>query len=257
MNLVPLDGLGWLLACLLPFLFVQRWLHQNIHDLFLIVTRRPMMALGFFCLLFFPGVLLHEGSHFLAARLLDVRTGRFSLFPRRLADGRVLLGYVETARSDPLRDTLIGAAPLISGGVAVTLISSQVLGLPELALNPFEYGWSQLWQGLAELLALKDVWLWLYLTLVISSTMMPSRADRRGWLPVLLVLALLTGAALFAGAGAWMAEWLASALNRGLRALALVFGISLGVHLALGVPLWLLRALAGTIINRPRPTATP
>jgi hypothetical protein len=36
---------------------------------------------------FFPGVLLHEGSHFITAKLLQVRTGRFSIIRARYRTG--------------------------------------------------------------------------------------------------------------------------------------------------------------------------
>ena len=76
MNLGQIDGLVWLVVCLAPFLLVQRWLHRDIQAVFLLLTRRPELTIGLFSLLFFPGVLLHETSHFLMAVLLRVRTGR-------------------------------------------------------------------------------------------------------------------------------------------------------------------------------------
>ena len=126
---VYLDGLGWLLLMLGPLLFAQRWLHREIQILFLLLTRKPVIALGLFSLLFFPGVLLHELSHYLVARLLGVRTGRFSLLPSLMADGKLRLGYVETAGSDVVRDALIGTAPLLSGGAAVAFLGINRLGL--------------------------------------------------------------------------------------------------------------------------------
>ncbi len=51
------------------------------------------------------------------AKLLGVRTGKFSLIPQPLPDGHLQLGYVEAAHSDILRDSLVGAAPLITRDV--------------------------------------------------------------------------------------------------------------------------------------------
>src|SRR5512145_1583640 len=101
-----------------PLLFAQRWLHRETQLVFLLLTRSARLALGLFSLLFFPGVLLHELSHYLMARLLGVRTGRFSLLPELMPDGKLRLGFVETAETDIVRDALIGAAPLISGCIA-------------------------------------------------------------------------------------------------------------------------------------------
>ena len=82
-------GLLWLILALGPLLILQRLLHREIQLIFLYITRRVDLAMALFSLLFFPGVLLHEGSHFLAARLLGVRTGGFSILPHLLPGGRL------------------------------------------------------------------------------------------------------------------------------------------------------------------------
>jgi hypothetical protein len=238
-----LDGLGWLLLTLGPLLFAQRWLHREIQLLFLLLTRRQSVALVLFSILFFPGVLLHELSHYLVARILGVRTGRFSLLPSLMPDGKLRLGFVETSGSDVLRDALIGAAPLISGGAAVAYLGISRLGLVPLAGLISQGDWPGLIQGIQALPAQQDFWLWFYLAFAISSTMLPSAADRRAWLPVVLVLLGLIGIALLAGAGPWMLENLAPWLNRAFRAMATVFGISLALHLVILLPLWLMREL--------------
>ena len=107
-----LSGLFWFILMLVPLILLQRLLHREIQAVFLILTRDPRITMGIFSLIFLPGVFLHELSHFLMAKILGVRTGRFSLFPQSLPDGRLQLGYVETTRSDIIRDSLIGAAPL-------------------------------------------------------------------------------------------------------------------------------------------------
>ena len=55
------------------------------------------------------------------SHLLGVPTGRISLLPKPLENGRLQLGFVETGRTDIFRDALIGMAPLIAGGIVVTL----------------------------------------------------------------------------------------------------------------------------------------
>ncbi len=224
-----------------PLLFAQRWLHREIQLVLFLLTCRQGIALGLFSVLFFPGVFLHELSHYVAARLLGVRTGRFSLLPKVMADGKLRLGYVETAGSDLVRDALIGAAPLITGGAAVAYLGISRLGLVSLAAFAGQGDWVSFWQGLSMLPALPDFWIWFYLAFAISSTMLPSASDRRAWLPIAAVVLGLAGLALLAGAGPWMLENLAPWLNQAFRAMATVFGISLVLHLVLLFPFRLLR----------------
>src|SRR5512139_1205122 len=101
------DGLMWLLLILGPLLFVQRRLHRETQAVLLLITRHKEISLALFSLLFFPGVLLHELSHYVTARIFGVRTGRFSLLPTPLPDGRLRLGFVETASVDFIRDAII------------------------------------------------------------------------------------------------------------------------------------------------------
>lgn len=237
------DGLIWLLVLLGPFFLLQRRLHLEIQATFLLLTRRVDVALVLFSILFLPGVLLHEISHYLAAHILGVRTGRISLIPRPLDDGRLQMGYVETGKTDLLRDALIGLAPLLAGATFVAYV-----GLIRLDLVGF---WQQIASGAANDLSLglhylvnqPDFWIWFYLLFVISSTMMPSRSDRRAWLPVLLIGLILLGLGLLAGAGPWMLENLSPYVNLALRTLAILLAISLGVHLVLVVPFYLFRVV--------------
>lgn len=236
-----MTGLLWFAASLLPLLILQRRLHWEVQAIFLLLTRRQDITIILFSLLFFPGVLLHETSHWIVARLLQVKTGRFSLLPQPLPDGKLQMGYVETARADVFRETLIGAAPMITGGAFTAYAGLMGLGL--LTLWQISLGGSL--QGL--LLALRDMarqpdfGLWLYLTLVVSSTMLPSASDRRAWLPLAGILASLAALALFMGAGPWMAANLAPRLDQALQAAAVVLVVSDVVHAALLPPLWVVR----------------
>ncbi len=233
-----LDGLLWLLLLLGPLLILTRRLHRETQAIFLLVTRRPDVALTLFAVAFFPGVFIHEISHFIMARLLGVHTGRFSLIPQPTAQGRLQLGYVETAKSDWLRDSLIGLAPLILGGVFVAYAGLVQLDLVALWGEWLELGPAAFLQVAGGIYHQPDFWLWFYLIFAVSSTMLPSPSDRRAWLPLLLVAGILVVLSALAGAGPWMMENLAPAMNRVLQVLAVVFAISVVSHLILFLPLW-------------------
>ena len=161
-------------------------LYREIQAIILILTRNPGVTMGIFSILFLPGVFLHEISHFLLAKFLRVRTGKFSIFPQPLPDGRLQLGYVETARSDVLRDSLIGAAPLIVGTLFVAYVAIYHLQMRVL-WDVFRNGQFNLfWMGVRALPRVKDFYLWFYLAFAVNSTMMPSESDRHAWLELVV-----------------------------------------------------------------------
>jgi hypothetical protein len=245
-----LTSLLWLLLFLWPLLLLQRMLHREVQLIFLLITGRIDLSIVLFAVVFFPGVLLHEGSHFIAARLLRVHTGRFSLIPRPLPDGRLQMGYVETAPSDWMRDTLIGAAPLITGGLFVAYTGLMRLGLLEL-WQSWQAGGSQaVMKMIPEITTGADFWVWFYLTLVVSSTMLPSSSDRRAWLPLTITILALFFASLLAGAGPWLEQNVAPILDVLFLSVAVVFAISAGVHLILTGPLWLARTLLASWMGK-------
>ena len=233
----------WLLLLLGPFLFLQRRLHHEIQAVFLLITHRSDLSVALFSLLFFPGVLLHEGSHYLMAKILRVPTGKISLVPQAMAGNRLRMGYVETGQADFLRDALIGMAPLLTGGAFVAYAG--VVRLDLLAVwDAFARGdWSATLGALSASYAAPDFWLWFYLLLTVSSTMFPSPSDRRAWLPVAGMLALVIVAALLFGAGEWMSANLLPLLDAALQGVVVVFAISAAVHLVVWLPAWGLRLL--------------
>ena len=234
------DGLIWLLLMLVPLLYLQRGLHREIQAIFLILTRRANITMVLFSLLFFPGVFIHELSHFLMAKLLFVPTGNVSLIPKTIPNGRLRLGYVEVSKTDILRDSLIGKAPLIAGGLFISYAAIYRLNLLPLwdALRAANF--SLFWTGLATLPSLPDFPLWFYLTFAVSSTMLPSESDRNAWLPLTGVTIFLIAIAAFAGADVWMLKTLAPPMNIFFRSVATIFGLSAAVHGILVLPLMLI-----------------
>ncbi len=235
------DGLWWLLLMLGPLIFSQRALHKELQKIFLLLTRRVEVTLVLFSILFLPGVLLHELSHYLFAVSLRVRTGRFSLIPQNLGNGRLQLGYIETEQTDFVRDAFIGLAPLLTGGFCVGYAGRTKLGFLALWDGLVTGNSAIILDSIQEMLARPDFWLWFYLTVVISSTMLPSPSDRRAWLPLGFVISILVGFGVLAGIGPWMIENIGIRLNDVFRTTAIVFGISSGVHFVVLIPAWSIR----------------
>ena len=240
---ILLSGLFWFLLMLLPLVFLQRLLHREIQAVILILTRNPELTIGLFSILFFPGVFLHELSHFLTAKILGVRAERFSLIPTPLPGGRLQMGYVETEHADIFRDSLIGLAPLAAGSLFVAYAGLNRLGLGNL-VGVLTAGQTGLfWKGILLLPQVDDFYLWLYLVFTVSSTMMPSESDRHAWLPLGLWAAVLIAVAVYAGAGGWMLSTAAPLVNNFLNGVATLFGLSVALHIALLLPIFILHRI--------------
>ena len=234
---------------LVPMIFLQRFLQREIQAIFLLITRRPEISTALFSLMFLPGVLLHELSHFIMAQLLGVRTGRFSIIPKKLEGGRLQLGYVETAKTDFLRDALIGVAPFITGGFFVAFAGVSQLGLNTIWENLIHGPLSSINPAINSIVGQPDFWLWFYLTFAVSSTMLPSASDRRAWLPLILVVLGLMGLVLLIGAGPWLLTKFGSALMAAINAITMVFGITVIIHLILSLPTWLIRKTISRMVG--------
>lgn len=224
----------WLGASLALLLLAERWIHRHLQGVALLLTGSPRAAVVLYALPLLPGILLHEISHALAGRLLGVRVGRISVRPK-LIKGRIQLGSVPVERTDALRASLIGLAPLGVGSAAILLIGYFVFGIETLGQALLNGELNTLWAELTVLARTPDAWLWAYAIFAISNTMLPSPTDRQAWPPVLLFLlvcALLAGVVTFvSGQGTWVAEHLGRPVTTALRWLAVACTFTVGVDL--------------------------
>jgi hypothetical protein len=245
--MTQLSGLLWFIFMLVPLILLQRLLHREIQAVLLILTRDPNITMGIFSIIFLPGVFLHELSHFLMAKILGVPTGRFSLIPQSLPDGRLQMGYVETARSDIVRDSLIGAAPLIVGTLFVAYVAIEQFEMRFLWDVLRNEQFNLFWMGMRALPNVRDFYLWFFLVFAVSSTMMPSESDRHAWLELLISIGVLFAITLLFGAGPWMLNNLGPAVGNFFGFVAAIFGLSNFVHILLILPTALMHKILSRI----------
>jgi hypothetical protein len=219
---------------------LQRWLHRHIHGLAYLITGKRNWAILLYAIVLFPGVLLHEISHWLAANLLGVRTGSFSVLPKTKADGSIQLGYVEYYKSSkvgPIRESLIGSAPLITGTAAILLIAFKVFDVTNLALAAETGDIESLSQAITTLFSTNDFLIWLYLMFAFSNAMMPSSSDRKAWPAFALIMVIVAAGLYILGLQDVMMAGLA-------RPVATVFGyLGLAFSLTIGVDLFVIMAV--------------
>lgn len=229
---------------------MQRWINRHLQGLGLLLFGEGDRHLILYYLLLLPGILLHEGSHWLVANLLGVKTGRISFGPTRKGRGQVSLGSVKVARTDPLRDSLIGLAPLIAGSLAILLIAGRGFGLQFPAhLSPPQQ-LRQVLTNVADYATVPDAWLWLYLIFAISNAMLPSESDRRPWLPLMVYLGLLAILYYLVAGVPQVPEDLVSAVLRGLDHLSLAFGLTVIVDALCITVIYLLETVVGGLQGR-------
>lgn len=241
--------LFWVIITLLALLFMQRWIHTHLFGFSLLLMGRPERAVVLYALVLFPGVLLHEVSHWLMATLVGVRTGKLSLRPRRHPDGSIQLGYVEYYKGrilDPVRESLIGGAPLISGTIVILLIGYQVFDVIALAEMVQTGQMSTIGAALRQLYQTPDFLLWLYLLFAIANGMMPSRSDRRAWPGFVIVMVVLALIVYWLGLADKVMVGLSEPVTAMLRYLSLAFAMAVGVDVIFMIAI----AIAENVIGR-------
>ncbi len=142
-----------------------------------------------FYLLVFPGVVLHEGAHYLACLLTGTKVSRFAPFsPRRSNGGRLVLGYVRHERRALPIGAIIGLAPILLNPLGLLFVTALLTPLTfEEVANPSVRVVAEeiLTSGfLTRTPLLAAIWAYLSLSLALGSV--PSREDLSS-LPVLLM----------------------------------------------------------------------
>jgi hypothetical protein len=195
----PLVSLIWFSATFVALVFLQRWLIRHLAGLTVLLGADDQAVGVAQFLLFLPGIVVHELSHWGAAKVLGVRTGRISIWPKRQAKGRLRMGSVQVQQVDPLRSSLIGLAPFLVASVLVLLVGRFALHAEPLRVAITQGEWRQVPKLILLSLRGADSALWVYLVFALSNSMFPSESDRSSWRPTAIYLAV--AAVLFYVAG--------------------------------------------------------
>lgn len=217
---------------------IRRNFTQNLFEVLQRLIKNIRLVGMIYGFLFLPGVLLHEGSHWLMAKLLRVRTHRISLIPTWMEGGALRFGYVEMEKPDHLRASLVGVAPLLLGTVVVLYIGLEILGLDSIFQGLMVGNFKEGADAFRSVLDIPDVWLWLYLLITVSNMMLPSASDRSSWIPVAVILMFLLILVFLIAPGAIQVEWVNGLIEGAFEALATGFGITASIDLILILPLW-------------------
>jgi len=232
----------WLAVTLALLLLVERWIHRHLQGAMLLLTGEAQIAVLLYALPLLPGIVLHELSHTLAAVLLGVRVGRMSIRPQ-LAGQRVQLGFVPVEKTDVVRASLIGLAPLLVGSAVILAIGYGVFDAGAMGAALAAGDWANVAVRLRAAMAAPDAWLWAYVVFAVGNTMLPSRADRQAWAPVLIFLFLVGVGIWLAGLGPAVVRGVADPLATALRWLVTMCGLTIVVDLPFMLAIALLERL--------------
>jgi hypothetical protein len=227
-------------------ILLQQWLHRHIQGLALALTGNPGCAVRFLFYLLLPGVLVHEASHYVVARLLLVRTSGMNIGIGATRKRQVSLGSVSIERTDPVRESLVGVAPFVFGLTAIWLIAGWGFGLwPDSGLSLL-----QMFQRVRDYAYDWTTWLDLYLVFAVSTAMIPSESDREPWGPVISVFGLGVVVLFLLGWTPRVSPDFVVLARQVLDALTFALAISVFVNGVVALALWVLEQTVGRLSGK-------
>ncbi len=227
-------------------LFLQRWLHQHIQGLTFAVTGDPGCAMRILFFLLLPGIILHEGSHWVVANLIGVRTGKVSFGVARARGKQFSLGSVTVERTDSVRESLIGLAPFVVGLGAILLIAGYGFDLwPDSGLSV-----GDMLQRVLSTAGDPLTWLDIYLVFAVSTAMIPSESDREPWGGLLVICGAVAMVSILLGWTPRIPPDLITWGRRVLDGLTFAFGVSVVVNSAVALVIWIVEWTVGNVTQR-------
>lgn len=149
-------------------------------------TLSKFMSINFLSFLFLPGVIIHELSHLLIAVILFVSVGNMEFTPKK-SDNGVKLGSIEIAKTDPIRRSIIGFAPVLMGLMIIIgivyLFTSNILFFKDKEVYIFAIAVAGL----------------IYLLFAVSNTMFSSEKDMEETVEIIIALSIIFTASYIIG----------------------------------------------------------
>ncbi len=236
----PLREIGLFTLTLGGLVVLSQWISRRIQIVVLRLTGEETVAQMAYYLLFLPGIVLHEFSHVVTAKLLGLRVGKVSLGPRRRDKYSIELGSVTISRGDPFQESLVGLAPLLAGTAVLTLICYLIFDVGAMGEALRTGGWSAALGDFSRFGRVPDSGLWAYVVFVVGNSMMPSSSDRRPWLLAGLYLGLALGVVILLVGIPIIPTTLSDQAAGLFQALTLAFLFTLMVDLLVAAALWVL-----------------
>ncbi|KKQ91654.1 MAG: hypothetical protein UU16_C0021G0028 [Candidatus Woesebacteria bacterium GW2011_GWA2_40_7] len=108
-------GITILILALITLYILSRIFIRKLFYVLFRITRSREKATVLLGWIFLPGTFIHEIAHFLSALLMIVPVGQLNLIPEVVDDG-IKLGSVGIGKTDFVRGSIIGLAPILTGG---------------------------------------------------------------------------------------------------------------------------------------------
>ncbi|MEZ4636504.1 MAG: hypothetical protein R2856_16350 [Caldilineaceae bacterium] len=173
-------------------LLILAWMSRQVglltQEIVYRITGSADLAMVVLFLLYLPGILIHEMSHWLMAKILGLKTGKFRVWPRKKGQ-HIGMGSVSVSSGGAVVDSLVGLAPLIVGSALVAMVGSQVFQgnmLPTVWQGGDWWPNTQAW--ISTIARQQDGFLWSYLLFTVANAMLPSSSDREPLRSLLLYI---------------------------------------------------------------------
>jgi hypothetical protein len=155
--------------------------------------------------------------------------------------------YYRGKTLDPIRESLVGGAPLIVGTIVILLIGFNIFSVVDFAQAIRSGDADTITYALANLFQTDYILLWIYLIFAISNAMMPSKSDRRAWPAFIVAMVILAGIVYLLGIQTEVASGLVGPVLTIFSYLGIAFSVAIGADLIFMLVLFALESIIARI----------